>query len=933
MAYQPKSYRKFAATAATATLVATAVTPAFAAENLPFGDVNQNYAEAVGALYSKGIVNGVSKTEFGTYKPLKRGDAAVIIARALELDTKNAPDAGFKDVNSNIKGAVNALVAKGIISGVSKDKFDPDASLTRGQMAKILANAFDLSKYAKETPFTDLTSTFKPYVEALYGAGITKGKGSTYGTNENITRGDFANLLYKALNLNPTPAPAPESIKPIDDITVDEGTKLEDVKLPEKVTVVYSDKSEKEASVKWDTSKLDLSKPDTYKLEGTVDGTELKASVNVVVKAVAPKVESVSAINAKQIEIKFNKAIDKDTVIDDQGTTDPSDDLLKGSAVEITELDSQTGDNKITEASAGASLSADGKTLTITATGSEYFDGHYTVVVTDNVKDAQGKALSRTAFNVNVNDTTRPTVTGVTYDDYQTAIVNFSEPIKTAGNVSFKLADGSSLVTNPTTTVVNGKLKIDLSSIDSADVNKNITVTIVGASDYKGNVVSPNPVTVTVKKDTSDTTKPTVTSITPTSNKSFDIKFSEKLKAAPTIAAVGGQTATPVKDASDPTLYHVTLSGPVSGLQTVSVTSFADLSNLTGDPYSKVVNFSSDETAPVLTSSKVEKIDGIEYLVLTYNEYVEPTDGVAINGTYLDNYVSKSAPTLTTETDPSGSDNAPFSLYKPVDGKSKSVKLDLSALTKAADYTVDLPEGLVKDLFGNDSAKVTNFKFTRTSNGSTGAPKVDTTYDSNGVKADPSDNNKLTVRFDRTVDGASAINTDNYKVEGATVTDAKLIDNSTTATVELTLAPDSNAFSGAHMITISGVKSQDGNVMDTYVTSENLTENVRPTVTKAELTDTNKITLTFSEDMDPSSIDDTNDSGSADFDVYIGGVKYTGTVTEAEGSNAKTFTLTLADTLTSSQLASGVVVKKATTNDAKDANGNALNFTSTTVTQ
>ncbi|WP_050807356.1 S-layer homology domain-containing protein, partial [Bacillus smithii] len=281
------------ATAATATLVATAVTPAFAAENLPFNDVNKNYEKAVSELYSKGIVKGVSKTEFGTYKTLKRGDAAVIIARALNLDTKNAPDAGFKDVNSSIKGAVNALVAKGIISGVSKDKFNPDAPLTRGQMAKILVNAFDLSKYAKKTPFTDLNSTFKPYVEALYGAGVTSGKGTTYGTNENITRGDFANLLYKAMGVKPVVA---ESIKPIDDITVDEGTKLEDVKLPEKVTVVYSDKSEKEASVKWDTSKVDTSKPGTYKVEGTVDGTNLTASVNVVVKEVA-KAESIKPID------------------------------------------------------------------------------------------------------------------------------------------------------------------------------------------------------------------------------------------------------------------------------------------------------------------------------------------------------------------------------------------------------------------------------------------------------------------------------------------------------------------------------------------------------------------------------------------------------------------------------------------------------------
>lgn len=306
MAYQPKSYRKFVATAATATLVATAVTPAFAAENLPFGDVNKNYEEAVGALYSKGIVKGVSKTEFGTYQSLKRGDAAVIIARALELDTKNAPDAGFKDVNSNIKGAVNALVAKGIISGVSKDKFDSNSPLTRGQMAKILVNAYPtLKDEAKETPFKDLTADFKPYIEALYGAGITGGtSATTYGTTQKITRGDFAKLLYKAMNYKKV-----DSIKAIDDITVDEGTKLEDVKLPEKVTVVYSDKSEKEASVKWDTSKVDTSKPGTYKVEGTVDGTDLKASVNVVVKAAAPKVVSVKAINSTQAVVTFSNEV------------------------------------------------------------------------------------------------------------------------------------------------------------------------------------------------------------------------------------------------------------------------------------------------------------------------------------------------------------------------------------------------------------------------------------------------------------------------------------------------------------------------------------------------------------------------------------------------------------------------------------------------
>ena len=348
MAYQPKSYRKFVATAATATLVATAVTPAFAAENLPFGDVNQNYAEAVGALYSKGIVNGVSKTEFGTYQSLKRGDAAVIIAKALELDTKNAPDAGFKDVNSKIKGAVNALVAKGIISGVSKDKFDPNSPLTRGQMAKILVNSYPVLKDAsKETPFKDLTADFKPYIEALYGAGITGGtSATTYGTTQKITRGDFAKLLYKAMNYKKV-----DSIKAIDDITVDEGTKLEDVKLPEKVTVVYTDKSEKEASVKWDTSKLDTSKPGTYKVEGTVDGTDLKASVNVVVKAAAPKVVSVKAINSTQAVVTFSNEVgqaDATNFTVDNGLAVVKAEVNENNKKEVTLTFNQSLDDKTT---------------------------------------------------------------------------------------------------------------------------------------------------------------------------------------------------------------------------------------------------------------------------------------------------------------------------------------------------------------------------------------------------------------------------------------------------------------------------------------------------------------------------------------------------------------------------------------------------------
>lgn len=195
-----KSMNKFLAAGVSTALVATVVAPAVQAEEKyhPFQDVNSRYDEAVTFLYLNEMIQGKTKTTFGTDAPLTRGDAAVILANVMGLDTENAPDAGFKDVNSRVAGSVNALVDYGVIHGYTETTYAPDQNLTRGAMAKFLVEAFGLEDYATETPFTDATGVFAPYIEALYGTEITSGKtNSLYGTTSNITRGEFAVLLYK----------------------------------------------------------------------------------------------------------------------------------------------------------------------------------------------------------------------------------------------------------------------------------------------------------------------------------------------------------------------------------------------------------------------------------------------------------------------------------------------------------------------------------------------------------------------------------------------------------------------------------------------------------------------------------------------------------------------------------------------------------------
>jgi hypothetical protein len=248
----------------------------------PFNDVGDRYDEAIDVLHSSNVVKGISANEFGVYQNIKRGDAAVILAGVLQLDTVNAPEAGFQDVNKRISGHVNALVQAGMIKGFSETEFAPDRYLTRGQMASILVNAYSLQEHMKQTSFTDLSKSFKTEIEALYGTGITGGVSAhEYGTNLNIKRGDFAVLLYKTMKFSEKAKV--KSVSPMEPIRVIPGISLQELNLPQEAGVIYEDGKIGKKKVQWDTNGLNLNQPGEYVIEGKILGSPAKASVKVTV--------------------------------------------------------------------------------------------------------------------------------------------------------------------------------------------------------------------------------------------------------------------------------------------------------------------------------------------------------------------------------------------------------------------------------------------------------------------------------------------------------------------------------------------------------------------------------------------------------------------------------------------------------------------------
>lgn len=212
MVSKHKSYRKFIATAATATLVTAVVAPVISAAG--FSDVTERYSDSVDFLLTKGA-KGISDSYFGVNEEIKRVDAAILTAMVLGLDTESAPASGFTDVPTRGQKAVNALKAAGITSGKTKTTFDSNSPITRGEVAIWLQKGFELTGGA-DLSFKDVTKNYEAAVQALVANNVAKGMSSDqFGVNLNVKRGDFAIFLHKSSNaVGAPPVVTPPPVTP-----------------------------------------------------------------------------------------------------------------------------------------------------------------------------------------------------------------------------------------------------------------------------------------------------------------------------------------------------------------------------------------------------------------------------------------------------------------------------------------------------------------------------------------------------------------------------------------------------------------------------------------------------------------------------------------------------------------------------------------------
>jgi hypothetical protein len=144
-----------------------------------FGDVSENrkskyftnHYNDIHWLNSVGITAGVDKTHFAPRKSITRGQLAVFLWTLDGKPRNYIPSQLIKDKFTDLKGqpedfkyAIWWLFFKGVVKGVSKDKFDPKASVTREQMAVFLQLYHDNIMPDKKQDY--IIGNTKPWFEA-----------------------------------------------------------------------------------------------------------------------------------------------------------------------------------------------------------------------------------------------------------------------------------------------------------------------------------------------------------------------------------------------------------------------------------------------------------------------------------------------------------------------------------------------------------------------------------------------------------------------------------------------------------------------------------------------------------------------------------------------------------------------------------------------
>ncbi|MGD6891324.1 S-layer homology domain-containing protein [Bacillus mobilis] len=693
----------------------------------------------------------------------------------------------FPDVEPGSWSAeyIDYLVAKKAIEGKPDGTFAPTEAIDRASAAKIMAITLGLEVKDGATPtFKDAKDSWAAkYIAAVEQAGVILGDGTgNFNPNNKIDRASMASMIVKAYKLESKVSGELET--KFSDLEKHWGKKDANILVALGITNGTGNGWEPDKSVTRAEAAKFIAKTDKE------FGQKEEA-----------KVESIKAVNAKEIEVKF-------------GTT------IKDVTAANFEISGLTVTPKLSE---------DKKSVILTVDGDAKLKNKEAYVLTvKDVKAVDGKDVPKKLEVIFFNDEVAPTVSTVTTPDGKVKVV-FSEKLDT---------------TKPVAVVVNGQeiagdVKDNTFTSKSAlklENGKEFSIIVNGATDLVGNAMSmyQGKATFKVEKDVTapEVKEVKVTDITSDGKVTLEATFTEELKSLNKVTVKKGdkallETSNALNATGDKTKATFTVEKDVfaenenAANLSVEFVGHTDLAGNVGTKTTKAVQVSKDVVAPKFTKVETDGLDA----KLVFDKKVNTVDAKQLRVINLDTSKEVAVPAAN------------------VTANEKEVTVKFA---EKGNYKVFANKEFVADASGNKSAAFeTTVKVAPKDVVGKDAPKATAKFEAN----------KIVVDFDKAVKGGqgatSASNVNNYTLDGKKLPEGTIIvldETGTKATIEL---PASTKFDATKTVvfTVANVESTENvkiNNTDLLVT---VADNTAPEFKSAKITNVDKkeVTLTFSE--------------------------------------------------------------------------------------
>ncbi|TCZ76824.1 S-layer homology domain-containing protein [Paenibacillus albiflavus] len=392
----------------------------------------------------------------GGEKKVMKKSLSVILSTTMALSaftsvalaaTSSTDFSDLKDLSAADKVIFDQLIKDGIFLGTGDGKFGINEPMKRSQFAVAISKALKYTADATTSSFADVNADAPelPYIEAAYKNGVANGNPTTpptFSPADNVSREQLAIFLVGAMG--------PQYKAEAEKATGNDATVTSWAQGYVATAVKYK-------LMDGAATGFDGKTPATrYMLAKGVDAT-LKAIAEANKPAVATKVESVSATNLKEVVVKFDGPVDKETATDKINYS-----LKSGKQIDVV------------------TLSEDGTTATLRVVNT-LANNKTEAVNVSNVK-AGDTTLNVKNVEFTVSDNEIPEVVEVKSLGTKSLKVVFSEPVNNPAQANFMI-DGKAFFGK--VKAVGSEREVILTPFSSSTLtvgDHNVTVT--GVKDY-----------------------------------------------------------------------------------------------------------------------------------------------------------------------------------------------------------------------------------------------------------------------------------------------------------------------------------------------------------------------------------------------------------------------------------------------------------------